>query len=62
MINLPGEDEIAMGIFSGLFIAGGAVLRVMGMGFYWIVIAIGFILGAAVLLSKFWGKHRRRNI
>lgn len=61
MITLPREDEIAMGIFSGLFIGGGAVLRFMGKGFYWIVITMGFLLGITVLLSKGWKKYSRKR-
>lgn len=61
MTNLPKEDEIAMGVFSGLFIAGGAVLRFMGMGFYWMAIVIGSILGAVVLLSRFGKNYNRRK-
>jgi hypothetical protein len=61
MTNLPKEDRIAMGIFSGLFIAGGAVLRAMAMSFYWMALVIGFLLGGTVLLSKGWRKYRRRR-
>ena len=61
MTNLPKEDRIAMGIFSVLFLGGGAVLRFMGKGYYWMAIAIGCLLGVTVLLSKGWKKYRRRR-
>lgn len=61
MTYLPKEDRIAMGIFSGLFLGGGAVLRFLGMHFYWISIVIGIILGAVVLGSKFLKKRSRKR-
>jgi uncharacterized membrane protein YfcA len=61
MTNLPKEDRIAMSIFSVLFLGGGAVLRFMGMHFYWMSIVIGVILGAVVLGSKVLKKRSRKR-
>jgi hypothetical protein len=61
MTYLPKEDRIAMGIFSVLFLGGGAALRFLGMHFYWMAIAIGFLLGGVVLLSQFLKKRSRKK-
>jgi len=61
MTYLPKEDRIAMSIFSVLFLGGGAVLRFLGMHFYWMSIVIGIILGAVVLLSNRLKKRSRKK-
>ncbi|GEM_PF-2466542 len=53
-MNIHKADRIALGIFSGLFLGGGVILRGLGYGFYWMALIIGLIMGAIVLVASFF--------
>ena len=61
MVTIQKADRIAMGIYSVLFLGGGVLLRGMGMGFYWMAIMIGVILGAVVMIAHLSDKYFNRR-